>query len=130
MTKYKDNTAYGQNNTNYALPVERYAVEGYTPPAGVVGKEAVKEMQRWLGGLTVDGVWGEKTQKQFDKAMAAVLKTTEVPPMPADRERLAYAEDIYKLSLGIGKSSRGNYVVRGYDPPGNIKSTEDVRAFQ
>ncbi len=118
MTKYKDNNTYGQNNTNYA------------PPAGIVGPEAVKEMQRWLGGLTVDGIWGPKTQKQFDKAMAAVLKTTEVPPAPADRERLSYAEDIYKLSLGIGKSGLGNYMARGYDPPANIKSAEDVRAFQ
>ena len=118
MTKYKDNNTYGQNNTNYA------------PPAGIVGPEAVKEMQRWLGGLTVDGIWGPKTQKQFDKAMAAVLKTTEVPPAPADRERLSYAEDLYKLSLGIGKSGLGNYMARGYDPPGSIKSAEDVRAFQ
>ena len=118
MTKYKDNNTYGQNNTNYA------------PPAGIVGPEAVKEMQRWLGGLTVDGIWGPKTQKQFDKAMAAVLKTTELPPAPADRERLSYAEDLYKLSLGIGKSGLGNYMARGYDPPGNIKSAEDVRAFQ
>ena len=128
MTKYKDNTAYSQNNTNSAL--ERYAVDGYTPPAGVVGKEAVREMQRWLGGLTPDGLWGPKTQKQFDKAMAAVLKTAEVPPAPANAERLGYAEDIYKLSIGIGKSGRGNYMVRGYDPPANIKSAEDVRAFQ
>ena len=128
MTKYKDNTAYSQNNTNSAL--ERYAVDGYTPPAGVVGKEAVREMQRWLGGLTPDGLWGPKTQKQFDKAMAAVLKTAEVPPAPANAERLGYAEDLYKLSIGIGKSGRGNYMVRGYDPPANIKSAEDVRAFQ
>ncbi len=128
MTKYKDNTAYSQNNTNSAL--ERYAVDGYTPPAGVVGKAAVREMQRWLGGLTPDGLWGPKTQKQFDKAMAAVLKTAEVPPAPANAERLGYAEDLYKLSIGIGKSGRGNYMVRGYDPPANIKSAEDVRAFQ
>ncbi len=128
MTKYKDNNTYSQNNTNSAL--ERYAMEGYTPPAGVVGKAAVKEMQRWLGGLTVDGMWGPKTQKQFDKAMATVLKTTQVPPAPADAERLGYAEDLYKLSLGIGKSGLGNYMVRGYDPPANIKSAEDVRAFQ
>ena len=128
MTKYKDNTAYSQNNTNSAL--ERYTVDGYTPPAGVVGKAAVREMQRWLGGLTPDGLWGPKTQKQFDKAMAAVLKTAEVPPAPANAERLGYAEDLYKLSIGIGKSGRGNYMVRGYDPPANIKSAEDVRAFQ
>lgn len=128
MTKYKDNNTYSQNNTNSAL--ERYAMEGYTPPAGVVGKAAVKEMQRWLGGLTVDGIWGPRTQKQFDKAMATVLKTTQVPPAPADAERLGYAEDLYKLSLGIGKSGLGNYMVRGYDPPANIKSAEDVRAFQ
>lgn len=38
--------------------------------------------------------------------------------------------DIYKLSLGIGKSDRGNYVVRGYTPPTHIRSAEDVRAFQ
>ena len=105
-------------------------MDGFTPPAGIVGVEAVKEMQRWLGGLTVDGIWGPKTQKQFDKAMAAVLKNTQTAPLSADADRLSYAEDIYKLSLGIGKSGLGNYMVRGYDPPANIQNADDVRAFQ
>jgi|GEM_PF-5775558 len=60
MAKY---TYQSQNANNTAEPVSaagRYAVTGYTPPPGVVGKEAVKEMQRWLGGLTVDGIWGRR----------------------------------------------------------------------
>ena len=47
-------------DTPAAQPGERYAVEGYTPPEGITGKEAVKEMQRRLGGLTVDGILGLK----------------------------------------------------------------------
>ena len=71
MTKYKEKNIRDLTNTKYNLqdgvqgtsavqPGERYAMDGYTPPAGVVGKEAVKEMQRWLGGLTVDGIRGSE----------------------------------------------------------------------
>ncbi len=113
MTKYtyqnqnarSEHTNDNPNDKNTsAQSRERYALDGYTPPAGIVGVEAVKEMQRWLGGLTVDGMWGPKTQKQFDKAMAAVLGTTLMPSLPADRERLGYVEEIYKLSLGVAKA--------------------------
>lgn len=109
---------------------QRYAVEGYTPPAGIVGKEAVKEMQRMLGGLTVDGIWGPKTQKQYDKFVISTLRDKEAPTTSNDTNLLGYVEDLYQLSLGVGKSDRGNYVMRGYDPPAGIRSAEDVRAFQ
>lgn len=109
---------------------QRYAVEGFSPPAGIVGKEAVKEMQRMLGGLTVDGVWGPKTQKQYDKFVISTLRDKEAPTTSNDTNLLGYVEDLYQLSLGVGKSDRGNYVMRGYDPPAGIRSAEDVRAFQ
>ena len=70
------------------------------------------------------------TQKQYDKAMVSVLKNTQAPPLRASAERLNYAEDLYKLSLGIGKSDRGNYMVQGYTPPSYIRNAQDVRAFQ
>lgn len=68
MTEYSYQSQLAQSrrkpnttpDTPTARPGERYAVEGYMPPEGVVGTEAVKEMQRWLGGLTVDGILGSK----------------------------------------------------------------------
>lgn len=88
------------------------------------------KMQRMLGGLTVDGVWGPKTQKQYDKFVISTLRDKEAPTTSNDTNLLGYVEDLYQLSLGVGKSDRGNYVMRGYDPPAGIRSAEDVRAFQ
>lgn len=43
----------------------QYYSPGYTPPAGVSSASAVKEYQRMLG-VTVDGIWGPKTQAAYD----------------------------------------------------------------
>lgn len=83
-------TTNAPNYGNGASAAQRYAVDGHTPPAGIVGTEAVKEMQRWLGGLTVDGIWGPKTQKRYDKFLVATLNNQEAPAVPADVERLGY----------------------------------------
>ncbi len=46
--------------------MSKYYLEGYTPPADVTSSEKVKEYQRQLG-VTVDGIWGPKTQAAYDK---------------------------------------------------------------
>lgn len=44
----------------------KYYLNGYTPPQDVTSPEKVKEYQKQLG-VTVDGIWGPKTQAAYDK---------------------------------------------------------------
>ncbi|MBQ9833310.1 MAG: hypothetical protein IJO48_06225 [Clostridia bacterium] len=45
--------------------MSKYYLVGYTPPADVTGPEKVKEYQKQLG-VTIDGIWGPKTQAAYD----------------------------------------------------------------
>ena len=55
-----------------------YSLTGYTPPAGVDSRQKVKEYQTRLG-VTVDGIWGPKTQAAYEASTAQSKNAWSTP---------------------------------------------------
>ena len=55
-----------------------YSLTGYTPPAGVDSRQKVKEYQSRLG-VTVDGIWGPKTQAAYEASTAQNKNAWSMP---------------------------------------------------
>ena len=55
-----------------------YSLTGYTPPAGVDSRQKVKEYQSRLG-VTVDGIWGPKTQAAYEASTAQSKNAWSMP---------------------------------------------------